>query len=63
MTRLIAVSLMVMIGGMSSHAAEDPWRTDPTAFISHFAEVGIDDILTADIDAAEKTERFSQPVQ
>lgn len=58
MTRLIAVSLMVMIGGMSSHAAEDPWRTDPTAFISHFAEVGIDDILTADIDAAEKTERF-----
>ena len=56
MNRSIFFSLLVMFS--QSVAAEDVWRTDPTAFINHFAEVGIDDILSADINEADKTERF-----
>lgn len=56
MKRSIFFSLLVMFS--QSVAAEDVWRTDPTSFINHFAEVGIDDILSADINEADKTERF-----
>tara|TARA_B110000438_G_scaffold216471_1_gene209030 strand:- start:20 stop:622 length:603 start_codon:yes stop_codon:yes gene_type:complete len=56
MKRSIFFSLLVIFS--QSVAAEDVWRTDPTSFINHFAEVGIDDILSADINEADKTERF-----
>ena len=56
MKRSIFFSLLVMFS--QSVAAEDVWRTDPTSFINHFAEVGIDDILSANINEADKTERF-----
>jgi len=56
MNRSIFFSLLVMFS--QSVAAEDVWRTDPTSFINHFAEVGIDDILSANINEADKTERF-----
>jgi phospholipid transport system substrate-binding protein len=56
MKRSIFFSLLFMFS--QSVAAEDAWRTDPTSFINHFAEVGIDDILSANINEADKTERF-----
>ncbi len=34
------------------------WKTDPSAFVSHFAQVGIVDVLEAKISAAEKAQRF-----
>ena len=52
-----AILCWVLMSGQSA-AAQEAWRLDPTAFINHFAEVGIDDILTADVSDAEKTERF-----
>ena len=58
MIRLLALSLIVFFGTPPAHAADEPWRTDPAAFINHFAEVGIDDILTADVSDEEKTDRF-----
>ncbi|MDG2318752.1 MAG: ABC transporter substrate-binding protein [Rhodospirillaceae bacterium] len=56
MKRSIFFSLLFMFS--QSVAAEDAWRTNPTSFINHFAEVGIDDILSANINEADKTERF-----
>ncbi len=58
MTCMIALSFIVFFGFTSSQAAEEAWRTEPTAFINHFAQVGIDDILTADVSDTEKTDRF-----
>ncbi|MBT5241791.1 MAG: ABC transporter substrate-binding protein [Rhodospirillaceae bacterium] len=58
MMRALALTLLLVIGGGQAHAADEPWRTDPTAFINHFAAAGIEDILTADIDDVEKAKRF-----
>ncbi len=58
MTRLVALICIVFAGGSPTLATDEPWRSDPTAFINHFAEVGIDDILTAEVSEEEKTERF-----
>lgn len=56
MIRAGVFALVVLLSHNS--LAEDVWRTDPTAFINHFSQAGINDILTADISDAEKTERF-----
>lgn len=58
MMRIVLTSLLLVVSGLQAHAADEPWRTDPTAFINHFAQAGIEDILTADIDTVEKTARF-----
>ena len=34
------------------------WKTDPSAFVSHFAQVGIVEVLEAKISQKEKAERF-----
>ena len=56
--RALALTLLLVISGTQANAADEPWRTDPTAFINHFAEAGIEGILTADIDDTEKTAQF-----
>lgn len=57
MIRYFAAIFMLLVAANPS-AASDDWRTDPTAFINHFAQAGITDILEADISIDEKTERF-----
>ncbi|MDG2244137.1 MAG: ABC transporter substrate-binding protein [Rhodospirillaceae bacterium] len=56
--RVLALTLLLMISGTQAYAADELWRTDPTDFINHFAEAGIEGILTADIDDTEKIARF-----
>lgn len=58
MMRAVLFSALLIISGTQANAADDAWKTDPTAFINHFAQAGIDDILNADIDTVEKTARF-----
>lgn len=58
MMRAVLFSALLVISGTQANAADDAWKTDPTAFINHFAQAGIDDILNADIDTVEKTARF-----
>jgi phospholipid transport system substrate-binding protein len=58
MTRLFALTLLIIAFPVPGYAADEPWRDDPTAFINHFAEVGISEILTTEISDAEKLERF-----
>jgi len=53
-----ALAFFFMVTSSFGSQANDAWRTDPVAFINHFAEAGIDGILTADISNEEKTERF-----
>jgi phospholipid transport system substrate-binding protein len=57
MTRYLSTVFLVLLMA-SPVAASDEWRSDPTAFINHFAQVGITEILEADISIDEKTERF-----
>ncbi len=56
--RALALTLLLVISGTQANAADEPWRTDPRAFINHFAEAGIEGILTAEIDDTEKTAQF-----
>lgn len=56
--RTLFVTLVFLTFAASAQAGNEPWRTDPTAFINHFAEAGITEILAADATVAEKTERF-----
>lgn len=58
MMRALLFSALLIVSGTNANAADEAWKTDPTAFIHHFAQAGIDDILTADIDTTEKTARF-----
>lgn len=58
MKPLLTAVMLVFVGAPAALATEEPWRTDPTAFINHFAEAGITDILEAEITVDEKTERF-----
>jgi len=57
MIRAFFILVLISLSGTAS-ATDDAWRTDPTAFINHFATAGIDSILTADIDETEKAKRF-----
>ena len=57
MVRAFFFLVVISLTGSAS-ATDDSWRTDPTAFINHFATAGIDGILTADVDEAEKAKRF-----
>ncbi|MEQ8735133.1 MAG: ABC transporter substrate-binding protein [Rhodospirillaceae bacterium] len=57
MVRAFFLLVLLSFSGTAS-ATEDAWRTDPTAFINHFATAGIDGILTAKIDEEEKAKRF-----
>ena len=58
MMRTVLFSALLVIGVAQANAAEDTWNTDPTAFINHFSQASIDDILNANIDTVEKTARF-----
>lgn len=58
MMRAVLFSALLIIGVAEANAEDEAWKTDPTAFINHFAQAGIDDILTADIETVEKTARF-----
>ncbi|MEQ8509931.1 MAG: ABC transporter substrate-binding protein [Rhodospirillaceae bacterium] len=57
MVRAFFLLVLLSCSGTAS-GTEEAWRTDPTAFINHFATAGIDGILTAKIDEAEKAKRF-----
>ena len=60
MIRTVILNILLIVplisGGQA--AADEAWRTDPSAFINHFAATGIEDILTAEIDTTEKSKRF-----
>lgn len=56
--KALFTTLLLLTFATSANAADEPWRTDPTAFINHFAEAGITGILEADTSVDEKTERF-----
>lgn len=58
MKQLVVAVAVVLAIGTPGQAADESWRTDPTAFINHFAEAGITGILEAETSVAEKTERF-----
>lgn len=58
MMRTILFSALLIISVAQANAAEATMKTDPTAFINHFSQVSIDDILNANIDTVEKTARF-----
>lgn len=58
MKQMLAAVALLLTANFNAHAADEVWRTDPTAFINHFAEAGITGILEADTSVAEKTERF-----
>jgi len=58
MKRILSALVVLVLTAPAVSANDDAWRTDPTAFINHFAQVGITDILNADIPADQKTERF-----
>lgn len=60
MRPFLAALCVIVFAGTAAQSADEPWRTDPTAFINHFAEAGITDILAADISDEEKTARFRE---
>jgi phospholipid transport system substrate-binding protein len=57
---VFAFVFALVLAAPTGQTAEDAWRTDPTAFINHFAQVGISDILNADVPVDEKTARFRE---
>ena len=55
---LMAPIVFVLMTVSSAKTANEPWRTDPAAFINHFAELAIDDILMAEVSDEEKISRL-----
>jgi phospholipid transport system substrate-binding protein len=55
---LLLASLAAACGLRALPAWAQAWKTDPSAFVSHFAQVGIVEVLEAQITQKEKTERF-----
>lgn len=56
--KALFATFVLLTFGTSANASDELWRTDPTAFINHFAEAGITGILEADTNVEEKTKRF-----
>ena len=52
--------MLILSLGCQASAASQDWRTDPKAFVKHFADISITQILEADSSETEKTERFRQ---
>jgi len=56
---LLLIILILSLGCRPSAASED-WSRDPKAFVQHFADIGISQILESDNPKTEKTEQFRQ---
>jgi phospholipid transport system substrate-binding protein len=55
---LLTSSAVIAVASFPSLVWAQTWKSDPSEFVSHFAQVGIVDILEAKISAAEKAARF-----
>ncbi|MCB2107875.1 MAG: ABC transporter substrate-binding protein [Rhodobacteraceae bacterium] len=51
-------TLSAMAIAAAAPARADDWQTDPSGYVSKFAETGITQILEADIPQSEKSSRF-----
>ena len=55
---LLTTSAVLAAASFPGLAWAQTWKSDPSEFVSHFAQVGIVEVLEAKISAAEKAQRF-----